>query len=149
MTDIEKMREWLKTFPGIIPDNFQIDYTDEIPGNAGLFPTGMQEINRSTSIGGDVTVRNQYNFGLYAVFEKPMDADEISSLNANWVMSLQKWVQEQSARGLAPVFGNINISSEVIKAQNGMFYGSKENGITGMYMITITVTFSNYYKGGN
>lgn len=146
MSVIETMRDWLKTYPGNVPQNFQIDFTNEVPQNAGLFPTGTMEVSRREDILGNITVTNQYNFGLYTVFEKPQDIDEISSKNAQWIMDLQQWVQEQSIRKLAPTFGNIDISSEVIKAQNGMFYGTKETGAAGLYMVTITATFKKYYE---
>jgi hypothetical protein len=145
MTDLEKMREWLKTFPGGIPDNFQVDFTNEIPQTAGLFPTGTVEIRRARDILGNVTVTNQYNFGLYTVFAKPTDADEVAARSAEWVMSLQRWVQEQSAQGLSPTFGNIDTWAETLKAQNGMFYGDNAAG-TGMYMVTITAQYQTEYE---
>ncbi len=144
MSDLEKMREWIKTFPGGIPDNFQVDFTSEISQNAGLFPTGTMEVSRTRTVTGGVVVTNQHNFGLYTVFEKPEDADEISAKNAEWVMAFQQWAQEQSARSLAPTFGNENMREERITAQNGMFYGSKEDGI-GMYMVTITAQYQMKY----
>ncbi len=144
MTDLEKIREWIKTFPGGIPEHFQVDFTNEIPQNAGLFPTGMTEIKRNSDIVGKVTVTNQYNFGLYAVFVKPEDADEISTRNAEWVIGFQRWVQEQSVRHLAPTFGNVNTRGETIKAQNGMLYGDKESG-AGVYMEAITAQYQIEY----
>lgn len=146
MTDLEKMRDWLKGFPGGIPDNFQIDFTNEVPQNAGLFPTGMMEISRVEDVIGNVTTNNQYNFGLYAVYNKPDDVDEISTKNAEWIMSFQQWVQEQSIKRLAPTFGNVDNGQERIKAQNGQFFGDKDKGV-GVYMVTITVTFKKYFGG--
>ena len=151
MTDIEKIRAWIKDFVSEstgdgIPLNFQVDFTNEIPQNAGLFPTGTMEVRRSEDVLGNITVTNQYNFSLYAVFVKPNDVDEISTKNAVWAMDFQRWVQEQSIKKLAPTFGNIDTHEETIRAQNGMFYGSKEDGAAGIYMITITATFKNYYE---
>lgn len=144
MTDLEKVRQWVKGFGGL-PDNFQIDFTNEIPQNAGLFPTGQMELSRMGDLLGNTWIINQYNFGLYAVFDKPDDIDEISAQNAEWVMNFQKWVQERSARGAAPTFGNYNTDEEIIKAQNGLFYGSKADGV-GIYMVSLTATFTNYYE---
>lgn len=143
MTDLEKVREWLKGFSGI-PQEFSIDYTSEVPGNAGLFPNGVIEINRKENIVGDITVTNQYNFAIYTVFPKMQQEDMQATNNAEWVMELQKWVQEQSIRKLAPTFGNADIEHETIKAQNGMFYGSKDDG-AGLYMVTITAQFKKEY----
>ncbi|MDR1668660.1 MAG: hypothetical protein LBR76_01715 [Oscillospiraceae bacterium] len=140
MTPLEQMRVWLKTFPGGIPGNFQVDYTGEIPQNAGLFPAGTTEVSRERSVSGRVTVTNRLEFALYAVFEKPVDAPAISAENAEWVMELQRWVQEQSALGLAPVFGNVNTRAETITAQNGAFHSKKDNG-AGVYAVTVTAQF--------
>ncbi len=140
MSDLAKMREWIKTFPGGMPDNFQVDFTDEIPQNAGLFPAGTVEVSRERFVTGGVTVMNRYNFALYAVFEKPQDVDEISAKNAEWIMDFQRWAQEQSINGLAPTFGNVNTREEIITAQNGAFHSRKENG-AGMYVINITAQF--------
>ena len=66
MTDLEKIRGWIATYPDFnILERFQVDYTDQLPANGGLFPTGMVEVNRTEDILGNVTVENQYNFGLY------------------------------------------------------------------------------------
>lgn len=152
MTDLEKMREWIRTFVDSagngVPDNFFVDFTNEIPQNAGLFPTGTMEISRRADIAGNITVTNQYNFGLYAVFEKPADHEIESTRNAQWVMDFQQWVQDQSIMDLTPKFGNTAEWQESIKAQNGMFYGEKEEGATGIYMITIAVQFKKYYPAG-
>lgn len=149
MTDIEKMREWIKTFKDSkgngVPDIFQIDFTNEIPQNAALFPDGMIEISRMIDLGRNVTTTNQYSFGLYVVLAKPADVDEISASNAEMVMELQQWGQEQSITQQAPKFGNIQEYNEIIKINNGSFFGDKEGGV-GVYMVPITVQFKKYYK---
>lgn len=151
MTDLEKMRRWIRTFVGSegsgVPDNFQVDFTNEIAQNAGLFPTGTMEVSRARTIGGSVTVTNQYNFGLYTVLNKPDDHDEISTRNAQWIMEFQQWVQDQSITRQAPTFGNIQEWAETIKAQNGAFFGDKDKDI-GMYMVTITAQFKKCYPAG-
>lgn len=144
ISDLEKVREWLKGFDGL-PSEFAIDYTNEVPGNAGLFPNGLVEISRKENIVGDIVVTNQYNFAIYMVFPKMQQEDIQATINAEWVMNLQKWVQEQSVKGLAPTFGNVAQEQEQMKAQNGMFYGSKDDG-AGLYMITLTAQFKQEYK---
>ena len=48
MTDLEKVREWIKTYPNFdILSDFQIDYTDQIPASGGIFPSGLQEISHT------------------------------------------------------------------------------------------------------
>ena len=146
MTDLEKIREWIKTFPkhDIIAD-FMIDFADQIPGSGSIEPSGLMEISRREDVVGNVTVRNQYNFGLYYVFQKPPGDDVDASNNAEWVMDFQRWVQEQSAGHMAPTFGD-EPSGERIQAQNGVLYAADKEG-TAMYLVQLSVQFTkNYFE---
>lgn len=145
MTNLEKLRSWIKTFPqhDMIRD-FQVDYTDSVPNNGGVFPSGLQEISRRRDIWGNVTVSNQLNFALYYVFEKAADDDTGATVNADWVMAFQEWVQEQSLRGLAPAFGDDPLK-EQIKAQNGVLYDANSEG-TAMYMVQLSVNYIKFIR---
>lgn len=140
MTALEKITSFIQGFPGAdILQEFHIDYTDQIPANGGAFPSGLVEISRKTDLMGNVTVTNQYNFGLYYVFLKAPGDDAGAAVNADWIMDFQEWVQEQSARGLAPIFGD-EPKSERIMAQNGVMYSARDEG-TAMYMVQLSVQF--------
>lgn len=144
MTDLEKLREWIKTFPSADKLRaFHVDFADAVPGMASIAPAGLVEVSRTRDIWGDVTVQNQYNFGLYYVLQKAPRDDVGATENADWVMDFQEWVQEQSARGLAPVFGD-EPRSERIQAQNGVLYAADEEG-TATYMVQMSVNFTKYY----
>ena len=107
MTALETVKEWIATYPGHdILSAFSVDYTDQIPANGGIFPSGLVEIRRTEDILGNVEVENQYNFGLYYVFEKSPGDDVGATINADWIMDFQEWVQEQSIRGTVPKFGD-------------------------------------------
>ena len=145
MSDIERIRKWVETFSDHKKlDGFQVDYTDAIPNNGGIFPSGLVEISRTEDILGNVTVRNQYNFGLYYVFPKAPGDNEGAAINADWVMDFQKWVQEQSIRRLAPTFGD-EPETERIQAQNGVLYDAEEEG-TATYMVQLSVNFTKIYE---
>lgn len=145
MTAIEKIRDFVKRYPGAdIFRDFHVDYTDQIPFNGGVFPSGLVEISRRRDILGNTTVINQYNFGLYYVFEKSPGDDVGAAENADWVMDFQEWVQKQSISGNAPIFGD-EPNSETITAQNGVLYGADEEG-TAMYMVQLTVQFKKYFR---
>lgn len=145
MTALEKMREFVKSYPGAdIFRDFQVDYTDQIPANGGIFPSGLVEINRKEDVLGNTTVTNQYNFGLYYVFAKVPGDDTGAAINADWVMGFQEWVQERSASGLAPVFGDVP-REERIMAQNGVLYDADEEG-TATYMVQLSVQFVKEFK---
>ena len=143
MTALEKIRAWIATYPGYdILSGFHVDYTDQIPGNGGVFPSGLVEIERRKDIMGNTTVSDQYNFGIYCVFEKAAGDDTGSATNADWVMDFQEWVQEQSVTGLAPTFGD-EPRSEKITAQNGALYETSEG--VGTYMIQLSVLFKKKF----
>lgn len=146
MTDLEKVRAWIRTYPDFdVLSGFQVDYTDQIPANGGIFPSGLQEISRVKYIYGDVLVTNQLNFGLYYVFEKAPDDDAGAAVNADWLMDFQRWVQDQSVRGLAPSFGNYDTANERIKAENGVLYAADGEG-TATYMVQLSIQYKNFYE---
>jgi hypothetical protein len=152
MTDLEKMREWLKTFPGTAekpnnPDNFTIDHIAESAFNAGLHSNGALEIAREEDIAGNVTLTLQYSFNYSVVLEKDPSADEIAAHNAEYILAFQNWVMEESLNGRAPKFGNIDMDDEIIRAQNGMFASIQSEG-SGLYSAPITVRFRKYYSAG-
>ena len=142
-TNLGKMREFVASYPDFdILGEFRIDYTDQVPDNGGLFPTGMVEVSRRTDITGSTyEVENQLNFALYTVLAKSPGDDAVATFNAEWQMGFQQWVQEQSVRGLAPTFGDKPLM-ERITAQNGQLYSADAEG-TALYMIQISV---NYIK---
>ncbi len=143
-TDLDKVKAWLATYPKQeLLSRFSIDWTDQIPNNGGLFPNGIVEVNRASDIMGNVTVVNQYNFGLYYTFAKAPGDEEGAESNAEWVFDFQKWVQAQSATGKAPTFGDESWS-ETITAQNGTLYEATDEG-TAMYMVQLTVQFKKNY----
>ena len=148
MTALEKVKKWLATYPEFdILGNFRVDHTDQIPANGGIFPSGLVEVERRKDILGNVTVTNQYNFGLYYVFDKAPGDDVGATINADWIMGFQEWAQEQSATGQAPVFGDVP-NAERVTAQNGVLYESDKEG-TATYMVQLTVTFVKEFKATN
>ena len=148
MTALEKLKNWLKTYEGFdILSAFRVDYTDQIPANGGVFPSGLVEITRRSDVCGNVTAVNQYNFGLYYVFEKAPGDDVGAAINADWVMDFQEWAQEQSIAGAAPVFGD-DPKAEKILAQNGVLYEANEEG-TATYMVQLSIEFIRKFEVKN
>ena len=141
---LEKMRNFVASYPYMnLLDELNIDYTDNVPNSGGLFPDGLVEIQRNHDIVGNVTVLNQYNFALYTTLEKSPDEDYGATINAEWLMDFQEWVQRQSANHQTPTFGD-EPRSERITAQNGALYSAEGEG-TAIYMIQISVTFTKKY----
>lgn len=148
MTALETLKNWLKTYPGHdILGEFQVDYTDQVPANGGVFPSGLEEISRRSDILGNTTVENQYNFGLYYVFAKAPGDDAGATINADWIMDFQEWAQEQSCTGEAPVFGDVP-NQERIVAQNGVLYEATDEGLA-TYMVQLSVRFIKKFEVKN
>ena len=145
MTPLDKIRTWLGTFEAFdILSSFKVDFTDQVPANGGIFPSGLVEVDRRQDIFGQVTVTNQYNFGLYYVFEKAPGDDAGAVINADWVMDFQEWVQAQSIIGAAPLFGD-DPTREKVMAQNGVLYEATEEG-TATYMVQLSVQFIKKFE---
>lgn len=143
MTALESIKQWISSYPGHdILSSFQVDYTDQIPANGGIFPSGLVEVERIEDILGNFTVVNQYNFGLYYVFPKDSGDDVGAAMNADWIMDFQEWAQEQSILGSVPQFGDRTTS---VKAQNGVLYETDEEG-TATYMVQLSLTFEKKYE---
>lgn len=145
MTDLEKLRMWIGTYPGFdILGNFKLDYADQIPVNEKRYPSGLEELSRVEDIQGNITVQNQYNLGLYHVFAYPTEGNGDAAINTDWIMDFQRWVQEQSVRHLAPTFGD-DPKTERIRAQNGVLYAADKEG-TATYTVQLSINFTKFYK---
>lgn len=140
MKDLEKVRQWVQTFPQWEEGNLlYIDFTGAMPGNAGLFPAGLEEVSRTEDVLGNVTVQCRYQFSLYRV----VTGQEDNTVNAHWMMDFQNWVREQSVLHLAPTFGDIP-ARERIRAEKGKLKDSSQVG-TGVYVVQLTAEFVKEY----
>lgn len=141
MDALETITEWLMQYHGYdILSDFSVDYTDQVPNNGGIFPSGMLEVSRKTYLDGSFMVENQYNFALYYVFEKSPGDDVGAQINADWVMDFQRWVQETPP----PKFGDKTLK---VIAQNGTLYTAENEG-TATYMIQLAVNYRKFIKKG-
>lgn len=140
MTALEKMTAWLQTFPLWQEESLSVDYVDALPGNAGLYPEGLEQVSRREDVLGNVTVENRLHFVLYRVTAGQQDNRE----NSQWLLELQSWVQQQSAAGLAPSFGDVP-HRERISAQKGKLKAASQTG-TGKYAVNLTVEFTKQYE---
>ncbi len=136
MKDLEKMQSWLQTYPDW-EDNLQVDFLEAAPGNAGLFPEGLEIRSRQVDVLGNQQVSCRYRFTLY----RQMPGQEDSAADALWLLDFQGWVQQQSAAGLAPRFGDLP-EQEHLQAQKGSL---QQSGQTKVYAVTLVADFVRYY----
>lgn len=144
MSDLERIRQWVSTYPGIDRvSGIKVDYLSHNPDNSSIDPSGVVEVTRKEDILGNVTVENQYNFALYFVFPKDPGDDQGATDNAEWLMDFQRWVQEQSSRKNTPVFGD-EPQDESARAQNGALYAADEEG-TAIYLVQLSFNFTKHF----
>ena len=145
MTALDKIQDWIKTYPGCSQlRELSVDYTESDPANGGVNPAGLTEVSRKRDILGNVTVTNQYSFTLYFVFAKYPGDDVGAEENAQWLMDFQDWVQTNSITGKAPAFGD-DPRQEIIKAQNGCLLSADSEG-TAVYSAQLSVQFIKRYE---
>ncbi len=138
MTQLEIMGAWLQRFPGW-DGTLHMDTTGPLPG-AGLFPGGLEEVSRQENLLGQVTVHNRLHFTLHRLVPGPGDRQ------ADWLLALQQWVQQQSAQGLAPTFGD-RPQSERIRAERGKLSAAPQPG-TVRYTVHLTVDYVKIIDNG-
>ena len=139
MTDLEKLKQWLVTYP-LWEDTLTVDFSEATPGSAGLFPAGLEETDRQEDILGNVQVSCRYRFILRR--QSPGQAD--GTVNAQWLLDFQNWVQSQCAAGKNPHFGDVP-DRERIQAQKGSL--TEISGVgTGMYTVTLIADFMKKYE---
>ena len=147
MTALEKIKEFIERYDKFdILNNFRVDYIDRMPASGAVYPAGLVELSRRSDIVGTVTVTNQYNFSIYYCFEKAEGDDVGAAINADWLAGFQEWVQEQSATGKAPVFGDVP-HDERISAQNGVLFEANDG--TAIYMVQLSATLTKKYEVEN
>lgn len=131
---LEKMTQWLQTFPGWDGD-LQLDYMDGMLGSSGLYPRGMTELSRREDVLGNVQVRCRWDFIL-----RLASAGE----HAQWLLEFQNWVMEQDRLGLAPKFGD-DPKSEHIRAFDGQLQSHKQVG-SAVYALQLSAEFTKIYE---
>ena len=139
MTDLDKLRQWLMTYPGW-DGELQVDFVDPEPGNAGLFPEGLEETEHKEDILGNLQIFCRYRFVLY----RQMAGQQDGTHNAQWLLAFQNWVQQQSAEGLAPQFGDVP-ERERLQARSGALKKADQVG-TGTYTVTLIAEFMKVYE---
>lgn len=144
MTKLEKMKKIVSDYPGAdILKDFRIDYTDQIPATAGLFPAGLIELRRRQDILGNIEIENRLNFALYLILPKSGDDDVLNTINAEWIINFQEYIQDLNFTKNFPPFGDYH-NSETISATDGRLYDSTDEGL-GLYAIQISVQYQKRY----
>lgn len=138
MEYLEELRRWLQTFPQWGDAAIYIDDLAVRPQNAGLYPVGLEILEKKEDLLGNRSMRCRQRFVLYKLSTPGQEASA-------WLLQLQQWVAEQSALGLAPRFGDVP-AQEVIRAEKGALKERTAAG-TAVYTVTITTEFVKKFEG--
>lgn len=138
MSELEKLKNWLLTFPGMEGCTVHVDSLPHTPGSVGLFCQGVEQLGESQDILGNRQVLCRSRFVLRRVSSQP--AEEA----AQWALALEGWVREQSALRLAPRFG-CDPSREQLRAEKGRLEKTSQTG-TDTYQVLLTAQFLRKYE---
>ena len=140
MHDLEKIRQFLLSFPGW-DGELTVDYTDGRPGSCGLYFTGVEERFRQTDVQGNALVCNRYHF----VLRRIAVATAGQAQGAQWLMDLQNWIQQQSAAGNTPRLGCLP-DREQMASHDAKLLKADTSGCA-VYQLRLWVEFCTYQEG--
>lgn len=136
---LEKIKQWLLSYPQW-DGTVYVDYTAAVPGNAGVFPRGVQELSRRQDVAGNVQTRNRVRFTVLRITPGQLDKEK----QAAWLLDFQDWVQQQSISGKAPTFGDVP-EKEKLTACQGMLKGISQTG-TVRYAVELIAEYTKIYE---
>ena len=140
MDVLQKVKQWLLTYPGWEDAQLYVDYLEAAPSNSGLYPQGLEERSRRVDVLGNVKVSCRYRFALHRMTAGQLNGEE----NARWLLDFQQWVQQQSIAGLTPQFGDV-AAYEQIRAEKGQLREASQVG-TGTYQVILIADFIKLYE---
>lgn len=88
MEILEKLRRFLLGFPGL-DGELSVDFTQDGPGNTGLFPAEVTEVDRRVDLLGNMLVTYRCLFTLYKRMQPGQDS-------AQWLLDLRDWLAQNS-----------------------------------------------------
>lgn len=141
-TQLQTLCDWLRTAPALAEvKTLWVDGAPAVPGTAGLFPAGVQVTERRVNLLGEVRERCRASFTLRLVLPY---GGRSAETNAATLLALQRWVLEQSAAGLAPVFGNTDTGRERLTAADAKLERAGDEG-TALYAVQLKAEYTVQY----
>lgn len=134
MDILEKVKSWLLTCPVLQMEQIHVDHLPAEPVSVGLYQKGLQEVSRKEDLVGNIRVHCRYRFLLRCMVHE----------DSAWLPEFQQWVQQQSARRLTPVFGDV-MAEERLQALDGKLLERSQPG-TRVCEIALVADFIKIYK---
>ena len=130
---MEVLKTWLSTWPGWGDTQLTMGQLQLLPNRAGLFLMDRQQKSWQKDLQGNVECLLRLGFRLL--------------LCGDWsqrLPQLQNWIEEQSARGLAPVFGCRPHRERILQGQ-GRLEKIPLPGLP-LYRLDLWVEFTKYWE---
>lgn len=130
-SDLEKLQVWLSSYPG----------WERFPGNVCVLPKEKKEVFRREDVMGNGVMGCRYYVNL--IWETVGQTEDAKSTLR--LLDFQSWVQEQSALGLAPHFGDVPAQERMRTEKGGLTAGTQI--VT--YTVTLVADFTKVYEVKN
>jgi hypothetical protein len=130
MNIIELVKQILTDYPKIskLTGGIDVDFTEDTPGNCGLYPTGDQLLKEDI-LGNQ---NRQHNFVLYAVFQSFNDYERLA--NSTFLLDLAYWL-ERAAKNqeIEVIIDEQIVTGKLTKlsSANGMLYDYQDSTLSG------------------
>ena len=141
MHDLEKIRQFLLSFPQWGEQALTVDYTDGRPGSCGLFFMGREELSRQTDVQANALVRYRYHFVLHRLIA----AAQGDPAPVRWLMDLQDWISRKSACGQIPQLGCLP-DQQKITTGDAKLLRTDSSGCS-LYQLRLQADFDIYEEG--
>lgn len=130
MNIIELIKQIVSEFPQIsaLAYGVNVDFTEDNPGNCGLYPTGDQLIKEDI-LGNQ---ERKHTFVLYAVFDSINDYQRLA--NSTFLLDLAYWLEHAAKDQTIEVTIDDKLVTGTltkVSSANGMLYGYQNDTLTG------------------
>ena len=138
MEILEKLRQWLLTYPGWGDGGLTVEHTDGRPGSAGLFLAGLEELQHQPDLQGNTLVCNR----LQLVLERNETAAGEEA--AGWLLDMTRWLRQQCANGQLPPLGCYPDAQRLAVKQGSLrrVYGQT----TAVYQLRLQLDYWEYWE---
>lgn len=130
MNIIELVKQILTDYPKIseLTGGIDVDFTEDVPGNCGLYPIGDQLLKEDILGNQD----RQHNFVLYAVFQSFNDYERLA--NSTFLLDLVYWLERAAKNQKIEVIIDEQIVTgklTKLSSANGMLYDYQDSTLSG------------------
>ena len=135
---LEKLKNWLQSWPGWQEEKIRVDALPVKLGSVGLFPLGLQIRKRESDLFGNTQCLCRLTCKLLLCSDSRVEE------MAGRLLELQGWILQQSAQDLAPVLGCLPHRERIYAG-----YGRQEKQLQPglwLYQLELKADFVQYWE---